>query len=96
MLTKLKKGEYLMSGDGIHSIEEWEKLGRPKIWRSVEIQGEWEVRIDISYGHVQLLKNGKHISTGKWSCATRDGKVLALDKDYYGLPGYLYFKAEIK
>lgn len=95
MLTKLNNGEYLESGDR-HSLEEWEALGNPIVWRSVEIFNEWEVRIDIAYGRIQLLKNGKPISTGKWNCATLDGKVLAMDRDYYGLPGYLYFKANIK
>ena len=94
MLTKIKDNEYLETGNS-HTFKEWEELNKPIIWRIVETFKEWEVRIDVAFGSIQLLKNGKPVSTGKYNCATKDGKVFAMDKYYYDMPGYLYFKADI-
>jgi len=67
---------------------DWEEAGRPHCWVHVEKEGEYSVEVDMPYGAIRLLKNGREVRRGKWGIFMK--KIVVLDKDYYGVHKYIW------
>jgi hypothetical protein len=79
---------------GIDESEAWEKAGRPILWCTVEKEydyGEFVAQVDIGYGAVRLIKDGKEIARGKHAAISgNNARVIVLDKEYFGLEKYIW------
>jgi len=70
------------------SVEEWEKLNKPCIWWTVEIDGEYNVLLDIAHDRIALFKNDEYIDSSK--VAIISDNIVVLDKNYYPVKKYIW------
>jgi len=77
------------------SLDEWEASKCPYQWIKVEEARGYQAWIDIGYGNMALAFKDKIIGVGCQSgvVVPDDGKyqVVFMDKEYFGIPSYLYF-----
>lgn len=71
--------------------EAWQAAGRPAVWHVAEQSTDgWACAIDTGYGLLALFKGDECFGVGKHSVNADPPKVIALDRDYYGLTSYLW------
>ena len=73
------------------SLDEWEKMGRPKVLILADKCGDYSLYDDIGYGYLYLVQNGKIVS---WSSSsfvqTPNLQVVGLGSYYGHEPSALY------
>ncbi len=76
---------------GDHTLAEWEAANDPRVWQVVEEWNGWRALADVGYGMFALMDpKGKVLGWGTEGVSDRAWPVILLDKDYYGLTGYLH------
>lgn len=71
-----------------HSVEEWLELGKPRMWKFCEKDGDLSVFVDMAFGRLALFSEEKLIGDGKFEVTSKVAVVL--DKDYYGTSKYIW------
>jgi hypothetical protein len=62
----------------------------PLAWRIVEQTAPFTVCLDTHYGRLALFEGDTLAGIGKLHIIPDNNKCVVLDKDYYGVPKYIW------
>jgi len=67
-----------------------------ELWQKVATNGAHEAWVESAYGMVAYFNSlsGYCEGSAAYKAWNEDGTVLVLDRDHYGIAGYLYVLAE--
>jgi hypothetical protein len=78
----------ILDKDEDQSLDEWQDLGKPHVWRRVETVRDYVVYSDTAYGGLALLKGDVLIGNGRYHIIA--DKITVLDRNYYGTNKYIW------